>query len=464
MGTLDAVASATTYPGYTAVVGLGSTGLSCARFLSRRGVPFRITDSRQMPPGLAEGRALAGDAHMYLGRIDDRLLLGASQVVVSPGVSLEEPAIAAATRAGVPVIGDIELFARELGAAAAIVAITGSNGKSSVTTLLGAMAQAAGRRVVVGGNLGTPALDVLPGDDTAPAPELYVLELSSFQLETTASLAPAAAVVLNLSPDHMDRHHSLEAYAAAKARVYRGKGVMVLNRDDPRVMAMLRLGRRHIDFGLGAPGPTGYGLVQSGESMWLARGARLLTRVDELLLRGRHNWANALAALALAEAIALPLEPCLQALRGFAGLPHRCELVTQRRGVAWYNDSKGTNVGATAAAIAGLVPPGESARMVLLAGGVGKGADFRPLAEVLRDRARAVVLIGRDAALIEAAVSHVARVARARDLPQAVTVAAALARPGDVVLLSPACASFDMFSGYEARGEAFVAAVRGLGA
>jgi UDP-N-acetylmuramoylalanine--D-glutamate ligase len=436
------------------VAGLGKTGLSAVRFLRRQGARVRATDTRAEPPMLAALRRDYPEVEFVSG-LPEAALEGASAVVSSPGLDLRLPFFTAAGMRGLPVFGDIELFARALRArkAVQVVAITGSNGKSTVTTLVGAMAQKAGRRVAVGGNLGTPALDLL--DD---AIELYVLELSSFQLELTESLDANAAVVLNLSPDHIDRHGTLEHYAALKARIYRGRGHCVINRDDPLVTAMTPAGRAVTGFSLQAPqGDDDYGLVQADTEVWLARGGEALLPLSALRIRGLHNAANALAALALGEAVQLPRAAMLAALREFPGLPHRCQWVAERRGVNWYNDSKGTNVGATLAALTGMPGP-----IVLLAGGLAKGGDFAPLKPVLADKGRALVLFGQDAMLIERAVGDVLPVYHAPDLDQAVLRAADVARPGDTVLLSPACASFDMFSGYEQRGERFMAAVQGL--
>ncbi len=437
--------------GRTLIVGLGKTGLSCARFLAARGIGFAVTDSRAEPPGLAALRAEFPDAPLYLGGFAEAAFAQAEQLVVSPGVSLREPLIAAAMARGVEAIGDIELFARH--ARAPVIAITGANGKSTVTTLVGLMAEAAGRDVRVGGNIGTPALELIQGRE----PDLYVLELSSFQLETTHSLNAAAAVVLNVMPDHMDRYPGVEDYAAAKRRVYRGDGVMVLNADDPLVRAMAEPDRKQVFFSLGEPAPGHYGLRETAHGVWLARGDGCLLIVSELRIAGRHNAANALAALALGEAVGLPMTAMLRALREFEGLPHRTQWVAERDGIRWYDDSKGTNVGATLAALQGM-----TGKVVLLAGGDGKGADFTPLRAACAQKARAVVLIGRDAPLIEAALGGVVPVVRATDMDDAVAQARALARPGDSVLLSPACASFDMFTGYEHRGRVFTEAVRRL--
>lgn len=435
------------------VAGLGKTGLSVARFLARRGIAFAMADSRTEPPGLDVLRREFPGVEVRLGGFDADAFACAGTVVLSPGIATDIPEVRAARAAGVPVIGDIELFA--LAADAPVVAITGSNGKSTTTTLVGEMARRAGRDVRVGGNLGTPALDLLGGG----RPDLYVLELSSFQLETTFTLDCAAATVLNLSDDHLDRHHSLLEYAAVKQRVFHGNGVMVVNADDVLSAAMADARRRVVRFSLGTPRQAqdfGVGKVNGRE--YLMHGAQALMPCDEVRIPGRHNLANALAALALGEAVGLPMDAMLATLREFPGLAHRCAFVAEIDGVRYYNDSKGTNVGATLAALAGM--PGD--KVVLIAGGEGKGQDFAPLAPAVAARGRAVVLIGRDAGIIEAALAGAASVLHAGSMEEAVRLARQNARPGDVVLLSPACASFDMFRNYEHRGEVFAAAVRGL--
>ncbi len=437
------------------IVGLGKTGLSCARYLRAQGVPIAVTDSRPQPPGLESLRAECSEVPLFLGGFDPEVFQKATCLVVSPGVPLSEPLIQQALARGVPAIGDIELFAHA--ATAPICAITGSNGKSTVTTLLGEMAQRALGQVAVGGNLGTPALDLL-----APGVELYVLELSSFQLETTASLAAQAAAVLNLSPDHLDRYASLDDYAQAKARIYREARVAVINRDDPAVAAMPRAPEREIGFTLGEPRGEDLGLRRIQGQIWLCQGEHLLLPADQLRLAGRHNLANALAALALADACGIPQAIACAVLRTFRGLPHRCTLVGERQGIRWYDDSKGTNPGATIAALEGLLPEDPAGRVVLIAGGQSKGADFTPLRAPVARAARAVVLIGQDASLIAAALDGAAPLVYAADMEEAVALAATWAQPGDCVLLSPACASFDMFDNYEHRGQIFAEAVRRL--
>jgi UDP-N-acetylmuramoylalanine--D-glutamate ligase len=440
----------------TLVVGLGKTGLSCCRYLRARGERVAVADSRPNPPGLAELRREHPEVAVFVGGFDPAVFAAAEQLVVSPGVPLATPVIQETMARGVPAIGDVELFARD--AMAPICAITGSNGKSTVTTLVALMARLAGRHAAAGGNLGEPALDLL--DDSV---DLYVVELSSFQLETTIGLEAQAATVLNLSADHMDRYPDFSAYADAKARIFQGASVAVVNRDDFAVCAMMRAPEAEIGFTLAEPSDRDYGLRTAEGSLWLCRGTELLIPADDVLIRGRHNLANALAALALAEACGLPTEPCLAALRSFPGLDHRSQLVGRFRGLAWYDDSKGTNPGATLAALDGLASPGSSSKVVLIAGGDGKGADFSPLAPVAERAARAVVLIGRDAPLIEAALDGRVPTVFAADMDDAVRHAARLGQPGDSVLLSPACASFDMFDNYEHRGRVFADAVRRLG-
>ncbi len=455
--------------GRTVIVGLGKTGLSSARFLARRGVSVLVTDSRMQPPGLHELQQELPEVPVSLGAFNSEALLRAEQILISPGVWLREPAVAAAVARGTPVIGDIELFARY--ARAPVIAITGANGKSTVTTLVGAMAARAGLDVRAGGNLGTPALDLLPASGATP--DLYVLELSSFQLETTWSLDAAASVVLNISPDHMDRYNDLSEYVQAKQRVYRGHGVMVINRDDALVSGMAEPGRRQLGFTLGAPQHGDFGLIERDGEAWLSHGARQLIALRQVRIQGSHNIANALAALALGHAMDIPLAAMLETLREFPGLPHRSQWVAEQNGVRWVNDSKGTNVGATSAALQGLAATLGAGRIVLIAGGEGKGADFTMLRTPVDAHARAVVLIGRDASIIEAALKNYsfdgqgrpsvagtgrpgATISRASDMQDAVRQAARLAQPGDAVLLSPACASFDMYSGYAERGQVFM--------
>lgn len=427
-----------------AVVGLGSTGLAAVRFLRARHLAVEVHDSHPEPAGRQDLAREFPEVPMHLGALDAQALAAAGTLVVSPGVPLALPELRQAREAGVDILGDIELFARF--ASAPVVAITGSNGKSTVTTLVAQMVAAAGHDVLAGGNLGPPALALLDEHE----PEFYVLELSSFQLESLTSLDAAVGTVLNVSPDHMDRYASFEEYAATKQRVFRGTGVMVVNRDESP--AVHEPGRRVISFGLGEPADGDFGIRTVQGKQWLAHGHVLLARCDALPLPGKHNIANALAALAMGEALGLSMVAMIGALLDFKGLEHRCELVSDNGGVRWFNDSKGTNVGAACAAIAGFA---DSGPLILLAGGEGKDADFAPLADACAAHVKVAVLFGRDAQLIEQAMDGRLPVIRANDLAGAVKAAAMATQAGDIVLFSPACASFDMFANYEARGRAF---------
>jgi UDP-N-acetylmuramoylalanine--D-glutamate ligase len=449
------------------VLGLGDTGLSMAAWLVRSGASVRVADTRDSPPRLAALRRSLPGVSAACGPFREETFTGVDLIAISPGVPLAEPQVQRAIAAGAQVLGDVELFARAvMSRDSRVIAVTGTNGKTTVTSLAGAMARAAGSDCEVAGNIGPAVLDAfMRREDSGNLPDLWVLELSSFQLETTASLAPDAATVLNISEDHLDRYREIEEYAAAKARIFAGGGLQVLNRDDPRSLAMALPGRGAITFGLDAPRRAeDWGLLERAGEPWLAQGTSALLAVREMKLAGLHNAANALAALALCRALSLPLAPLLQALREFKGLPHRVEPVHEAQGVRWYDDSKGTNVGSTVAALAGLARG--AAKVVLIAGGEGKGQDFTPLRAALARSARALVLIGRDAPLIEAAVAGAGvPVLHASSMDQAVALAAEAARRGDAVLLSPACASFDMFRDYKHRSEVFRLAVeRSLGA
>ncbi|MEH6585368.1 MAG: UDP-N-acetylmuramoyl-L-alanine--D-glutamate ligase [Halioglobus sp.] len=438
---------------YQVVVGLGVTGLSCARHLYRQGTSFSVVDTRSQPPGLETLRREMPDVPVYAGEYSQELIASASELIVSPGIALEEPLVADAMKAGVSVVGDIDLFVRQ--AKAPIIGITGSNAKSTVTELVGDMARRANLNVGVGGNLGTPALDLLD-----EARELYVLELSSFQLERAGKLGLAVATVLNVSADHLDRHGSMPRYHQAKHKIFRGCAKAVAHSDDPLSVPLLEDSVPVVSWRLGEPALNGFGLRMDQGVECLSHGFDLLMPVTEIAMAGRHNVANALAALALGDAVGLPRDAMLTALREFVGLPHRCEQVAQIDGIRFVNDSKGTNIGATNAALDGL---GGEQDTVLIAGGQGKGADFRQLRGPVQKHCKHLVLIGEDAAEIESALADVVTVTRADSLSQAVSLAFQNASAGDTVLLSPACASFDMFSGYVARGDAFVAAVRELG-
>ncbi|OGS98948.1 MAG: UDP-N-acetylmuramoylalanine--D-glutamate ligase, partial [Gallionellales bacterium RBG_16_56_9] len=436
------------------VLGLGETGLSMARYLSAQGARLRVADSRSAPPGLAEaGRYVAAD-QIFCGAFSDALLADIELIAISPGVPLHDPAVATAVARGIPAIGDIELFARALPKQnrPRILAITGANGKTTVTSMVEHLCKAAGKDAVAAGNISPAVLDVVLARG-ANQPEVWVLELSSFQLETTFSLNADAATVLNVSEDHLDRYANMDEYAAAKARIFYGNGVQVLNRDDARCMSMALPGRRVATFGLDAPhGEHEWGVERDAGDIWLMQGGERLLRAGDLQVTGLHNVANALAALALCRAIDLPAPLLLDALRSFKGLPHRVERVAEIDGVVYYDDSKGTNVGATVAALEGL-----GRKAVLIAGGEGKGQNFAPLNPAVAQHARSVVLIGRDAPLIATALNGCGvPVLRAKDIQDAVQQAAQLAQSGDAVLLSPACASFDMFRNYAHRAEVFV--------
>jgi UDP-N-acetylmuramoylalanine--D-glutamate ligase len=438
--------------GRTVILGLGATGLSVARHIAATGQSILVIDSRRKPPALEALQKSVPDAEVSTGTLDVRLPADVSSVVVSPGLSLELPVVAEARARGIQVTGDIELFARI--AREPVAAITGSNGKSTVATMLASMAQASGRRVLAGGNLGIPALDLLAQNPV----DLYVLELSSFQLESTASLQPESAVVLNISADHIDRHGSLSSYAEIKATIYNKARHIVANRDDSIVMSMLRDRDDVITFGLGEATAGHFGLLtDENNDVWLGRGKERLMMASELQVPGRHNMANALAAIAMGTTLGLDTEKMLESLRVYRGLAHRTTPLGESAGVVWVNDSKATNVGATVAAINGL-----DGKIVLIAGGDGKEADFSPLAMAARDRVRAAVLLGADAHKLAALFYEICPTVIVDNMKQAVREARKLAESGDTVLLSPACSSLDMYSDYAARGEAFERAFREL--
>lgn len=445
------------------VLGLGETGLSMLRWLSAQGARLRVADSRSAPPGLAEAARYADAAQILCGPFNAAMFDGIELVAISPGIPLRDPVVASGVARGIPVVGDIGLFAQQLriqdsGFGTKVIAITGANGKTTVTSMVEHMCRTAGKDAVAAGNISPAVLDMVL-ERGAKQPAVWVLELSSFQLETTASLNADAAAVLNVSEDHLDRYGSVDEYAAAKARIFQGSGMQVLNRDDARCMAMALPGREVVTFGLDAPrNERDFGVVRDGGDIWLTCGRERLLKAGELQVAGLHNVANALAALALCRAIGLPLPALLDALRSFEGLPHRVQRVAEVDGVVYFDDSKGTNVGATVAALQGL-----GRKAVLIAGGEGKGQDFTPLGPAVTQQARAVVLIGRDAPLIEAALHGCGvPLVHAMDMHDAVHHAARLAQRGDAVLLSPACASFDMFRNYAHRAEVFIAAVHGL--
>lgn len=429
------------------IVGLGATGYSAAQFLQKTPIKFAVIDSRKNPPLIDNLREQMPDVPVFSGGFDQSALDVATHLLVSPGVSLHEAAIQKAVQAGVIVLSDIDLFA--CATDKPIVAITGSNGKSTVTTMLGEMGNAAGVKTAIGGNLGTPALDLLQQEA-----DLYVLELSSFQLERTAALTAKVATVLNVSPDHLDRHDGIAGYAAAKQRVFRGEGVMVLNADDPLVMAMHDSSRPTLTF---STQTTADFYLRRGESDTLMHGEQTLMSASKLRLEGTHNIANALAALALGTAAGLSVTKMCDALRKFKGLPHRMQKISEKGGINWVNDSKATNIGACIAALQGY-----ERKVILIAGGDTKGADMSELVPAVTEKTKAVVLIGKDAQLIATALQNCVPIHFAENMKDAVTTAANLASEGDSVLLSPACASLDQYRSYVDRGNKFAEAVMSL--
>ncbi|MDU7814671.1 UDP-N-acetylmuramoyl-L-alanine--D-glutamate ligase [Atlantibacter hermannii] len=428
------------------IIGLGLTGLSCVDFFLARGVTPRVMDTRQAPPGLDN---LPEAVERHLGSLNDNWLLDADLIIASPGIALAHPSLSAAADAGIEIIGDIELFCRE--AQAPIVAITGSNGKSTVTTLVGEMAKAAGVSVGVGGNIGLPALMLLD-----PEKELYVLELSSFQLETTYSLRAKAATVLNVTEDHMDRYpFGLQQYRAAKLKIYENAQVCVVNADDALTMPVRGADERCVSFGIDVGD---YHLNHQQGDTWLRVKGEKILNAKEMKIVGRHNYTNALAALALADAVGLPRSSSLQALTTFTGLAHRFQLAYDHNGVRWINDSKATNVGSTEAALNGLHVDGT---LHLLLGGDGKSADFSPLNRYLQGNNIHLYCFGRDGAELAALRPEVAT--RTNTMEEAMRIIAGKVQPGDMVLLSPACASLDQFKNFEQRGDVFTRLAKELG-
>lgn len=441
--------------GLKVVAGLGISGVSAVNFLHERGYQVAVTDSRTHPPGHDQ---IPAGIQTSFGQLDIELLLQAEEIILSPGLAPQLPEIQQAIAKGIPVVGDIQLLRRAT--EVPIVAITGSNAKSTVTTLIGLMAKEAGKKVAVGGNLGRPALDLLKDQ-----PELIILELSSFQLETTSLLNAEVAVVLNMSEDHLDRHGDMLGYHAAKHRIFQGVKKVVFNRDDALSRPLVPDAVPVQSFGLNAPDMNQYGVLRDTDgTLWLARGRERLLKSTEMYIQGTHNIANALACLALGEAIGLPLNSMLETLKSFKGLAHRCEYVDTVNNVRYYNDSKGTNIGATLAAIEGLgaaIAP-RKGKVVVILGGQGKGQDFKALRAAVQQYVKTVVLIGEDALKIEQSIEGSTEILKAATLQEAVQLCHAKADAEDVVLLSPACASFDMFKGYDDRGHQFVACVKAL--
>ena len=440
---------------YTLVVGLGKTGLSVVRYLRALGEAVIVVDSRDIPPGLSILKNEYPDVEYFTGDFDVKLFVAAHRIIVSPGVALSVPSLVAAKNNNIEIIGDIDLFAHE--AAAPVIGITGSNGKSTVTTLLALMASQTGKNAVASGNIGLPVLDAL-NDDV----DLYVLELSSFQLESLQRLPMKAAVVLNISEDHLDRYKNIVAYAMSKQVIYENAEILVLNKDDrlanhSEAGSYAGISNKQIQFTLNIPEENEFGICEVNNIKSLHFGKTKLIDVDQLKLKGSHNIQNALAALALGYACGLPIEGMLETLKTFKGLPHRTQFVAEINGVNWINDSKATNVGAAVAALVGL--PGKH---VLIAGGEAKGANFSELADAIQKHCRAVVLFGKDAGKIQSALPDSLIVENAVDMQTAVQFAASLAQAGDNVLLAPACASFDMFDNFEHRGEVYIRSVEAL--
>ncbi|AZN37668.1 UDP-N-acetylmuramoyl-L-alanine--D-glutamate ligase [Iodobacter ciconiae] len=454
------------------VVGLGESGFSAAKWLAAKGARVTVADSRNTPPNLEQLQNAHADIKLRLGAFSDATFIDADALIVSPGVPLTTPAIAAAVARGVPALGDVELFAQAIaGTAAKVIAITGSNGKSTVTSMVGQMCEAAGLKTVMAGNIGLPVLDAITA---TPDADVFVLELSSFQLETTTSLNADAATVLNISEDHLDRYKNLAHYAATKAAIFAGTGTVVLNREDTHCLAMAAKlqSRQIIWFGADKPRTADeYGL--KGADFTLTCGNEALLNAADLPVAGLHNAVNALSAIALCRAIGIDTAPLLSALKSFTGLAHRVEFVASVQDVDYFDDSKGTNVGATEAALKGMTRP-----VILIAGGDGKGQDFRPLKAACERICRAVILIGRDAPVLAEALNEAQSqfvnfddpeeepllpVLQLPTMEMAVQFASNFAESGDIVLLSPACASLDMYRNYHHRAEVFIAAVKGLG-
>ena len=435
------------------IVGLGKTGLSCFRYLSNQGLNVAITDSREEPPELLELRAEFESASVYLGQINEQVLLASDQIILSPGVSLDNKSIKLSIENNIPVFGDIELFCQK--AQAPIIAVSGSNGKSTVTTIVAEMTRLAGLKTYVGGNIGIPALDLL-SDST---PDLYVLELSSFQLETTYSLNAHASVVLNVSPDHMDRYSSLKDYANTKKRIYSGQGLMVLNKDEEYIHSIMDSKRDTIYFSLDAPEGENFGLINHNNEVWLSQGNEKIINKNQLKIKGEHNISNALAAMALARAVNVPTNIMADVLKNFTGLEHRCQLVREIDNVSWYNDSKATNVGACIASITGLC---ELGNIILIAGGDSKGADLSGLNPIVKKYIKRVFLFGIDANKLADVMGSDVDKEFVNNMNEAVKGASKIADPDDIVLLAPACSSLDMYKNYQQRGDAFISAIDAL--
>lgn len=432
------------------IIGLGSTGFSCVRYLVSKNIPVVVVDNRDNPPKLAECQKAFPAVAIHLGKFSEHIFSQAKTVVVSPGVSLEEPCIKQCIQHHIPVIGDVELFARD--AKAPIIAITGSNGKSTLTTLMGELIQQAGKKVIVCGNIGLPVLDTI----MQMVPDYYVVELSSFQLDTTYSLHAKVAVVINVSPDHMDRYATLNDYLQSKQHIYKNCDYAVVNTDEKNIWEKCSFKNTPIEFTLENPSNNQFGL----RDHYLCYGDKKLISVSDLILQERHNNQNYLAALAIGFILQLPMNTMLETIKNFSGLAHRCQLVKSENGIAWYNDSKATNVGAAIAVIESIAKRTPK-RLILIAGGDSKHADLTPLQNIVKKYVSHVILLGRDAPLLQAVLQDCVAITCVTTMHEAVMFAKKMVQPGDVVLLAPACASLDQYENYMARGNDFMQAVIG---
>lgn len=435
----------------TAILGMGVTGISVASFLSAKGMPFDFADSRLEPPNLKQVKRDYPSAKLALGSFDKDFLASYDRLIVSPGISLDEPALIHASKKGVELLGDLELFLDY--AKAPVVMITGSNGKSTVTALLGQMAIDSGLSVGIGGNIGTPMLDLLDNHH-----QLYVLEASSFQLELLNDSRGAVSGLLNISPDHLDRYQDIQKYHAAKHRIFRGASKVVINREDRLTRPLISTQIPMTSFGLNQPDLGSFGVLEGIEEGYLSYGIERLMLIDQVALKGKHNIANVLAALALGYSVDLPMQTMLETVKTFKGLSHRCQTVAKINSVLYVNDSKATNVGATLAALKGF---GSAANknLILIAGGQAKDQDFTDLKQTVSDYVKLLILIGEDADKLGSVLKDCCQQIKTDSLEEAVAQTHQLAKTGDIVLLSPACASFDMYSGFEERGRCFHNAV-----
>lgn len=431
---------------YDAVImGLGKTGISCARYMTENGFTVVVIDDNENKEGREILQNDYPEVEVVFGGNTDELILSAKKVIVSPGIPLSHRAVRLAKNQGIEVLNDIEIFLKKINVP--VLAITGSNGKSTVASLITDMIIESGKKALLGGNIGVPVLDLLSEE----TPDYYVLELSSFQLESINSLNAVAAVLLNVSDDHADRYNSINEYAEVKSHIYTGKGVMIINKDDSYVAKVNKNNRKTFSITLSEPEENEFGVISENNTKYLSFNKEKLIDVSDISIVGEHNYINALAAISLGYSINLPFEAMVNSLKSFKGLPYRCQWVANINGVDWYNDSKATNVAATCSAVTGL----SSNNIILIAGGVSKGADFSDLANVVDHSVRHVILIGKDAKEIEKVLKDKTSIIFSTDLKSAVTTANSVSKSGDIVLLSPACASFDMFSDYQHRGDVF---------